>query len=117
MSTCVQCCDGSSLPLSPARHIAVFPCKLRILPQFIFNSRDPIVMGVIVESGVVKQGTPVCVPTKGVSVCVSVCIYASAYPLKLRSLKSNTSNNRMHLWLFTLRINTTTPSLPCSHHW
>ncbi|XP_012675200.3 LOW QUALITY PROTEIN: eukaryotic translation initiation factor 5B [Clupea harengus] len=47
------------------KHIAVFPCKLRILPQFIFNSRDPIVMGVIVESGVVKQGTPVCVPTKG----------------------------------------------------
>ncbi|XP_044289716.1 eukaryotic translation initiation factor 5B isoform X3 [Varanus komodoensis] len=46
------------------KHIAVFPCKMKILPQFIFNSRDPIVMGVIVEAGQVKQGTPVCVPSK-----------------------------------------------------
>ncbi|XP_055325109.1 eukaryotic translation initiation factor 5B [Sitodiplosis mosellana] len=44
--------------------IAVFPCKLKILPQFIFNSRDPIVMGVMVESGIVKEGTPICVPSK-----------------------------------------------------
>ncbi|XP_077152659.1 eukaryotic translation initiation factor 5B isoform X1 [Ranitomeya variabilis] len=46
------------------KHIAVFPCKIRILPQFIFNSRDPIVMGVIVEAGQLKQGTPICVPSK-----------------------------------------------------
>nr|XP_028583715.1 eukaryotic translation initiation factor 5B [Podarcis muralis] len=46
------------------KHIAVFPCKMKILPQFIFNSRDPIVMGVIVEAGQVKQGTPMCVPSK-----------------------------------------------------
>ena len=49
------------------KHIAVFPCKLRILPQFIFNSRDPIVMGVSVEAGVLKAGTPICVPSKEVS--------------------------------------------------
>ncbi|XP_069377636.1 eukaryotic translation initiation factor 5B [Paralichthys olivaceus] len=47
------------------KHIAVFPVKLKILPQFIFNSRDPIVMGVTVEAGVLKQGTPICVPSKG----------------------------------------------------
>ncbi|XP_060043447.1 eukaryotic translation initiation factor 5B isoform X3 [Erinaceus europaeus] len=46
------------------KHIAVFPCKMKILPQFIFNSRDPIVMGVTVEAGQVKQGTPMCVPSK-----------------------------------------------------
>ncbi|XP_036336321.1 eukaryotic translation initiation factor 5B [Rhagoletis pomonella] len=46
------------------RSVAVFPCKLKILPQFIFNSRDPIVMGVIVENGIVKVGTPICVPSK-----------------------------------------------------
>ncbi|KAM4601684.1 eukaryotic translation initiation factor 5B [Polymixia lowei] len=47
------------------KHVAVFPAKLRILPQFIFNSRDPIVMGVTVEAGVIRQGTPLCVPSKG----------------------------------------------------
>ncbi|XP_046488123.1 eukaryotic translation initiation factor 5B [Neodiprion pinetum] len=46
------------------KHIAVFPCKLRVLPQFIFNSRDPIVVGVMVEAGIVKEGTPICVPSK-----------------------------------------------------
>uniref|UniRef100_A0A8C5SU27 Eukaryotic translation initiation factor 5B n=1 Tax=Laticauda laticaudata TaxID=8630 RepID=A0A8C5SU27_LATLA len=46
------------------KHIAVFPCKMKILPQFIFNSRDPIVMGVVVDAGQVKQGTPICVPSK-----------------------------------------------------
>ncbi|XP_074847723.1 eukaryotic translation initiation factor 5B [Carettochelys insculpta] len=46
------------------KHIAVFPCKMKILPQFIFNSRDPIVMGVMVEAGQVKQGTLICVPSK-----------------------------------------------------
>lgn len=39
---------------------------LQILPQFIFNSRDPIVMGVMVENGIVKEGTPICVPSKEV---------------------------------------------------
>ncbi|KAM9327450.1 eukaryotic translation initiation factor 5B [Pholidichthys leucotaenia] len=47
------------------KHVAVFPVKLRVLPQFIFNSRDPIVMGVSVEAGLLKQGTPLCVPSKG----------------------------------------------------
>jgi len=46
------------------KSIAVFPCKLKVLPQFVFNSRDPIVMGVMVESGIVKEGTPICVPSK-----------------------------------------------------
>ncbi|KAL1115954.1 hypothetical protein AAG570_005449 [Ranatra chinensis] len=46
------------------KSIAVFPCKLRILPQYVFNSRDPIVVGVIVEAGIVKEGTPICVPSK-----------------------------------------------------
>lgn len=50
------------------KNIAVFPCKLRVLPQFIFNSRDPIVVGVSVEAGLVKNGTPICVPSKEVSI-------------------------------------------------
>ncbi|XP_033114033.1 eukaryotic translation initiation factor 5B-like [Anneissia japonica] len=46
------------------KHVAVFPCKIRVLPQHIFNSRDPIVMGVVVEAGQLKVGTPICVPAK-----------------------------------------------------
>lgn len=46
------------------KHIAVFPCKLRIMPQHIFNSRGPIVVGVIVEAGVIKEGTPITIPSK-----------------------------------------------------
>ncbi|XP_026476183.1 eukaryotic translation initiation factor 5B-like isoform X2 [Ctenocephalides felis] len=46
------------------KNIAVFPCKLKVLPQYVFNSRDPIVMGVMVEAGIVKEGTPICVPSK-----------------------------------------------------
>lgn len=40
---------------------------LQVLPQHIFKSRDPIVMGVMVENGIVKVGTPICVPSKSVS--------------------------------------------------
>lgn len=50
------------------KNIAVFPCKLRVLPQYIFNSRDPIVVGVSVEAGILKNGTPICVPSKEVSI-------------------------------------------------
>lgn len=41
------------------------PCTS--LLQFVFNSRDPIVCGVMVEAGVVREGTPICVPSKDVS--------------------------------------------------
>lgn len=47
------------------KHVAVFPCRLRILPDCIFSRRDPIVIGVRVEEGLVREGTPLCVPSKG----------------------------------------------------
>ena len=49
------------------KHVAVFPCKLKMLPTCIFNSRDPIVAGVSVEAGIIRTGTPLCVPSKDVS--------------------------------------------------
>ena len=48
------------------KHLAIFPCKIRMMPKLIFNSRDPIVAGVKVEAGIVRQGTPICVPSKEV---------------------------------------------------
>lgn len=43
---------------------AVWPCRLRIYPEYIFNKRDPIVLGVEVVEGTLRLGTPICVPTK-----------------------------------------------------
>ena len=40
------------------------------MPQHIFNSRGPIVVGVVVEAGVIKEGTPIAIPSKEVSVVV-----------------------------------------------
>ncbi|CAJ0942396.1 unnamed protein product, partial [Mesorhabditis belari] len=45
-------------------HLAVFPCKLRVLPQHVFNARNPIVCGVSIEAGQLKKGAPICVPSK-----------------------------------------------------
>lgn len=46
------------------RDLAVYPCKLRILPDMVFNKRAPIVVGVHVEAGVVREHTPICVPSR-----------------------------------------------------
>ncbi|CAI5445568.1 unnamed protein product [Caenorhabditis angaria] len=45
-------------------HLAIFPCKLRIMPNHVYNARNPIVCGVSIEAGQVKRGTPICVPSK-----------------------------------------------------
>lgn len=41
------------------KHLAIFPAKLRVLPQYIFNTRDPIVIGVRIDDGTLRCGTPV----------------------------------------------------------
>jgi len=38
---------------------AIFPCLIK--PLQFFNKADPIIMGVDIERGVLKPGTPVCV--------------------------------------------------------
>ena len=39
---------------------AVFPCILKIIE--VIRSRDPIILGVEVLGGILKVGTPLCVP-------------------------------------------------------
>ena len=42
--------------------IAVFPSVVKILPQHIFNTKDPIIVGMEVVEGILKVGTPLCIP-------------------------------------------------------
>lgn len=51
-----------------AQEVAVFPCVVKIFPQYVFNNKDPIVVGVEVIDGIVKIGTPLCIPSTGVYV-------------------------------------------------
>jgi translation initiation factor 5B len=43
---------------------AVFPCLLEIVPDSVFRSAKPILVGVKVKAGVLRIGTPMCVPDK-----------------------------------------------------
>ncbi|XP_052200962.1 eukaryotic translation initiation factor 5B [Diospyros lotus] len=43
---------------------AVFPCVLKIMPNCVFNKKDPIVLGVDVLEGIAKVGTPICIPQR-----------------------------------------------------
>lgn len=48
-----------------AAAVAVFPSIIKILPQHVFNQKDPIIVGVEVVDGILKVGTPLCVPALG----------------------------------------------------
>ncbi|KAM1135906.1 hypothetical protein ACFX13_034825 [Malus domestica] len=43
---------------------AVFPCVLKIMPNCVFNKKDPIILGVDVLDGILKVGTPICIPQR-----------------------------------------------------
>ena len=46
------------------RKEAIFPCIVRIIPQYIFNRSNPILVGVDVVEGILRPGTPLCVVQK-----------------------------------------------------
>ena len=43
---------------------AVFPCICSIVPNCVFNSGNPIIVGVHIDAGLLKVGTPLCIPAK-----------------------------------------------------
>jgi translation initiation factor 5B len=43
---------------------AVFPCVIQIMPNCVFNKKDPIVLGVDILEGIARVGTPICIPQK-----------------------------------------------------
>lgn len=49
------------------------------MPNCVFNTRDPIVMGVVVEAGIVKSGTPLTVPSKTVRLYCDLHIVVLIY--------------------------------------
>jgi translation initiation factor 5B len=51
-----------------ASQVVVFPCVLKILPRFIFNKKDPIVIGVEVLEGTLRLNTPICIPSLNLDV-------------------------------------------------
>jgi translation initiation factor 5B len=51
-----------------AQSHVVFPVVLKILPQYIFNKKDPIVLGVEVLEGTLRLNTPICVPSLSLDV-------------------------------------------------
>ncbi|KAL0206887.1 hypothetical protein P9112_012598 [Eukaryota sp. TZLM1-RC] len=47
-----------------AEHAVVFPTKLSIVKDCVFNNKDPIIVGVKVEVGTLRIGTPIFVPNR-----------------------------------------------------
>lgn len=43
---------------------AVFPCILEMVKDACFNRSTPIVIGITVKEGVLRTGTPICIPDK-----------------------------------------------------
>jgi len=43
---------------------AIFPCILKIYPEFVFNKRNPILVGVNIVEGTLKLGTPLIIPSQ-----------------------------------------------------
>ena len=44
---------------------AIFQCIIEMVKDACFNTKSPIVIGVNVKEGVLRTGTPICVPDKG----------------------------------------------------
>lgn len=53
------------------RKKAIFPCILKIVPDCIFRAKNPMVLGVEVQEGILKKGVTLCVVQK-VQNCIEI---------------------------------------------
>lgn len=61
-----------------AAAVAVFPVVLDIIPEYVFNIKQPIVLGCKVVDGMLKLGTPLCVPARDFVAIGTSHIHASS---------------------------------------
>ncbi len=54
---------------------AIFPCVLTMVKDACFNRAKPLVLGVNVKDGVLKIGTPLCIPDRDVRSKVNILVY------------------------------------------
>ena len=52
----------------------MFPCVCKIIPTCIFNKHAPIIFGVHIEEGILRKGTPICIPSAD---CIEICFIKS----------------------------------------
>ena len=71
---------------------AVFPAICEMVPDACFNRTNPIVIGVNVIEGVLKPGTPLCIPDREVSFfhipSVTLCLMISLICFRTLNLAS-----------------------------
>ncbi|XP_037467339.1 eukaryotic translation initiation factor 5B-like [Triticum dicoccoides] len=68
---------------------AVFPCTLKILPNRVYHSKDPIVCDVEVVEGVVKVGTPICVFTQSKDKSKNIIVHSLG---RISSMQTSNGN-------------------------
>lgn len=60
---------------------AVFPCIMKIIPNAVFNRKDPIIIGVDITDGILKIGTPLYVLDKKLPLGVVEGIESNKKPI------------------------------------
>ncbi|KAL0246036.1 hypothetical protein GEMRC1_007252 [Eukaryota sp. GEM-RC1] len=47
-----------------AAHVVIFPCKLSIVKDCVFNAGNPLIIGCRIEVGTLRVGTPIFIPSR-----------------------------------------------------
>lgn len=70
---------------------------MKILPNCVFNARNPIIVGVTVVAGIIKPGTPIVVPSKEVGLYITSSIEGGTSIVWLKPVCVFPSSKMIHL--------------------